>query len=77
MATKIKTDKVADAITPLVTRVANDEELRAHAKTALDSARTIYSRVQSDGTAQGGGVARTFRTRSRRPRPSSSWQPTS
>ncbi len=55
MATKIKTDKVADAITPLVTRVANDEELRAHAKTALDSARTIYSRVQSDGPRKAAG----------------------
>jgi hypothetical protein len=53
--TKIKTDKVADAITPLVTRVANDEELRAHAKTALDSARTIYSRVQTDGPRKAAG----------------------
>jgi hypothetical protein len=53
--TKLKTDKVADAITPLVTRVANDEELRAHAKTALDSARTIYSRVQADGPRKAAG----------------------
>jgi hypothetical protein len=49
MPTKIRTDKVADSISPLVTRVAQDEELRAHAKTALDSAKTIYSKVQSDG----------------------------
>lgn len=49
MPTKIRTDKVADSLTPLVTRVTQDEELRAHAKTALDSAKTIYSKVQSDG----------------------------
>src|SRR5436305_15293451 len=49
MPTKIRTDKVADSLSPLVTRVAQDEELRAHAKTALDSAKTIYSKVQSDG----------------------------
>jgi hypothetical protein len=53
--TKLKTDKVADAITPLVTRVANDEELRNHAKTALDSARTIYTRVQEDGARKAAG----------------------
>jgi hypothetical protein len=53
--TKIKPDKVADAITPLVTRVANDDELRAHAKTALDSARTIYARVQSEGARKAAG----------------------
>jgi predicted RNA-binding protein with PIN domain len=47
--TKLRTDKVADAVTPLVARIAADEELRAHAKTALDSARVIYSRVQADG----------------------------
>lgn len=55
MPTKIKPDKVADAITPLVTRVANDEELRAHALTALDSARTIYSRIQSEGARKAAG----------------------
>jgi hypothetical protein len=49
MPTKIRADKVADSISPLVTRVAQDEELRAHAKTALDSAKAIYSKVQSDG----------------------------
>jgi hypothetical protein len=53
--TKLRTDKVADAITPLVTRVANDEELRAHAKTALDSAKTIYSRIQSEGARGAAG----------------------
>jgi hypothetical protein len=53
--TKINTDKVADAITPLVTRVANDEELREHAKTALDSARTIYARVQTEGARKAAG----------------------
>lgn len=49
MPTKIRTDKVADSLSPLVTRVAQDEELRAHAKTALDSARAVYNKVQSDG----------------------------
>jgi hypothetical protein len=47
--TKLRTDKVADTVTPLVTRIAADEELRAHAMTALDSARVIYSRIQADG----------------------------
>lgn len=49
MATKLNTDKVADAITPLVTKVANDPELREHAKTVFDSARTVYLKVQSEG----------------------------
>jgi hypothetical protein len=49
MPTKIRTDKVAEQLTPIVNRVKDDEELRAHAKTALDSAKTIYSKVQSDG----------------------------
>jgi len=49
MPTKMKTDKMAETLTPLVTRVANDEELRAHAKTALDSAKTIYAKIQEDG----------------------------
>ena len=49
MPTKIRTDKMAETLSPYVTRVANDEELRAHAKTALDSAKTIYARIQADG----------------------------
>ncbi len=49
MPTKLRTDKVADSISPLVTRVTQDDELRAHAKTALDSAKAIYARVQADG----------------------------
>jgi hypothetical protein len=49
LATKLNTDKVADAITPLVTKVANDPELREHAKTVLDSARSVYLKVQADG----------------------------
>ena len=49
MPTKIRTDKVAEQLTPIVNRVKDDEELRAHAMTALDSAKTIYSKVQSDG----------------------------
>jgi len=49
LATKLNTDKVADAITPLVTKVANDPELREHAKTVFDSARTVYLKVQAEG----------------------------
>jgi hypothetical protein len=49
MPTKIRTDKVAESITPLVTRVTQDDELRAHAMTALDSAKAIYTKVQADG----------------------------
>jgi hypothetical protein len=49
MHTKIRTDRVADSISPLVTRVTQDDELRAHAKTALDSARIIYTKIQTDG----------------------------
>jgi hypothetical protein len=49
MPTKLRTDKVADSLSPLVTRVTQDDELRAHAKTALDSAKAVYSKVQSDG----------------------------
>lgn len=49
MPTKMRTDKMAETLTPIVTRVANDEELRAHAKTALDSAKTIYAKIQADG----------------------------
>jgi hypothetical protein len=46
---KLRTDKVADAITPLATRVARDPELREHAKAVLDSAKAVLDRVQSDG----------------------------
>jgi len=49
MPTKIRTDKVAEQITPIVNRVKDDDELRAHAKKAVDSAKTIYSKVQADG----------------------------
>jgi hypothetical protein len=49
MTTKIRRDKVAESISPLVTRVTQDEELRAHAKTALDSAKAIYTKIQTDG----------------------------
>ena len=49
MHTKIRTDKVADTISPMVTRVTQDDELRAHAKTALDSAKAIYTKIQADG----------------------------
>jgi hypothetical protein len=49
VAAKLRTDKVAEAITPIVTKVANDPEVREHAKRALDSAKTVYVKVQSDG----------------------------
>ena len=32
-----------------MTRVTQDDELRAHAKTALDSAKAIYTKIQADG----------------------------
>jgi hypothetical protein len=47
--TKLRTDKVADAITPLATQVANDPELREHAKAVLESAKAVLEKVQSDG----------------------------
>lgn len=49
MPTKMRTDKVAESITPIVTRVTQDDELRAHAMTALDSAKAIYTKIQADG----------------------------
>lgn len=49
MQTKLRKDKVAETVSPLVSRIASDDELRAHAKTALDSARSIYQKIQSDG----------------------------
>ena len=49
MPAKLRTDKVADAITPIATRVARDPELREHAKAVLDSARAVLDKVQADG----------------------------
>jgi hypothetical protein len=49
MQTKMRKDKMAESITPLVNRVAQDDELRAHAMTALDSAKAIYSKIQAEG----------------------------
>lgn len=49
MPAKLRTDKVADAITPIATKVARDPELREHAKAVLDSARAVLDKVQSDG----------------------------
>jgi len=46
---KLRSDKVADAITPLATRLASDPELREHAKKVLDSAKTVIDEVASDG----------------------------
>ena len=42
MPTKIKTDKVAETITPLAQKVAQDPELREHAKNIAESAKKIY-----------------------------------
>jgi len=49
MPTKLRTDKVADAITPIATRVAKDPELREHAKAVLDSAKAVLDKVQHEG----------------------------
>ncbi len=49
MPTKIRTDKVAEQITPFVNRVKDDDQLRDHAKKTLDSAKTIYVKIQADG----------------------------
>ena len=49
MQTKLRSDRMAEVITPMVNRIAEDEELRAHVKTALDSARTVYKKVQEEG----------------------------
>jgi len=46
---KLRTDQIADAITPIATRVAQDPEMREHAKNVLDSARAVIEKVQSDG----------------------------
>ena len=48
MPAKLKTDKVADAITPIATKVAKDPELRETAKSVLD-------RVQADGPRSAAG----------------------
>ena len=53
MPTKMRTDKVADSISPLVTRVTQDDELRAHAKTALDSAKAHLHQDPGRRPAQG------------------------
>jgi hypothetical protein len=52
---KLKTDKVADAITPIATKVAKDPELRETAKSVLDSAKTVLDRVQADGPRSAAG----------------------
>ena len=49
MPAKLKTDKIADTITPIATRVASDPEVRDAAKSVLDSARTVFEKVQRDG----------------------------
>jgi hypothetical protein len=46
---KLRTDQIADAITPIATRVARDPELREHAKAVLDSAKAVLDKVQADG----------------------------
>lgn len=49
MPAKLRTDQIADAITPIATRVAQDPELREHAMKVLDSAKTVIEKVQSEG----------------------------
>lgn len=49
MPAKMKTDKIAETVTPIATRVANDPELREAAKSVLDSAKTVLGKVQKDG----------------------------
>ena len=49
MPAKLRTDQIADAITPIATRVAKDPELREHAKAVLDSAKAVIEKVQADG----------------------------
>jgi hypothetical protein len=46
---KLRTDKVADAITPLATKMARDPEIREHAMAALDSAKAVLEKVQREG----------------------------
>ena len=66
MPTKIKTDKVAETITPIAQKVASDPELREHAKKIADSAMKIYTKVQSEGGAKAAASTRRCRTRSSR-----------
>jgi hypothetical protein len=47
--TRIRTDKLAESLGPFIERIANDKELREHARTALESAKAVYDKVQSDG----------------------------
>jgi preprotein translocase subunit Sss1 len=46
---KLNTDKIADTITPIATRVASDPEVRDAAKSVLDSAKTVLEKVQANG----------------------------
>ncbi|MDX6521848.1 MAG: hypothetical protein QOG02_1007 [Gaiellales bacterium] len=55
MPPKLRTDKVADAITPIATRVAKDPELREHARAVLDSAKVVLDKVQHDGARSAAG----------------------
>ncbi len=55
MPAKLRTDKVADAITPIATRVAKDPELREHAKAVLDSAKAVLDKVQHEGARSAAG----------------------
>ena len=45
MRPQVQTDKVVDH----VSRMANDQELRQHARNAIDSIMAVYSKVQEDG----------------------------
>jgi hypothetical protein len=52
---KLRTDKVADAITPIASRVAKDPELREHARAVLDSAKAVLDKVQHEGARSAAG----------------------
>ena len=55
MPAKLRTDKVADAITPIASRVAKDPELREHARAVLDSAKAVLDKVQHEGARSAAG----------------------
>lgn len=55
MPAKLRTDNIADAITPLATRMARDPEIREHAMAVLDSAKTVIEKVQREGARSAAG----------------------
>ena len=57
MPAKLRTDNIADAITPLATRMARDPEIREHAMAVLDSAKTVIEKVQREGARSAANAA--------------------